>query len=343
MLAHPRFLSLLLACTVLTGPGFAEDPAVPGKLTTTEDEALYGMSVMWSKPDSDSEVLCQLVPGAKVTVFPEESPQDWWIIEQEHGGETLRGFVPRNFVKLNQGPFYDVPKDHWAAPALKRLKASGSLSGYKGGVFKGTQAFSRFEMAVMLDRYLTRLKKARERIEDQIAKIPLQTHLGGNDSRTLDDVIKNLERLSGEERELRKLMGGLHDRVERNEQRLDVMHEEFASVEHHDGEQDRRLDELARTASRLTAEVSALRSMGKTYAQVGGSSKAGPHISSSLAINIVKVKDLVKRAEGLEAKVSALEARDRLAQLLQREETTRARGTPMFARRPSSVDPQGRM
>jgi chromosome segregation ATPase len=279
-----------------------------------------------------------------VTVFPDDSPEGWWSIEQVDGETSLRGFVPRSFVKLNTGPFLDVPGDHWAAPALKRLKSSGALTGYEGDRFRGSQAFSRFEMAVLLDRYMDRLKGARERIEDQIAKIPMQTHLGGHDSKTLDEVIQNLERLSREEKQLRGLMENLHGRVEANEQRLDSMHDEVASVVHHDSQQDRRLDELARTASKLTAEVSALRSMGKTYARSSGNGSPDTQLTSSLAVNIVKVKELVTRAESLEAKVSALEARDRLAQLLQREEKVRAEKSPMFAVRDiTALSEPGRM
>lgn len=343
MPASTRILSLFTAFAFLASPGFAEEPRVPGLLTTTEDEALYGVSVMWKEPDGSSEVLTELVPGAKLTVYPEDSPEGWWAVEQVDGDSQVRGFVPRSFVKLDAGPFLDVPKSHWAAPALKRLKASGALTGYDGDQFRGSQAFSRFEMAVLLDRYMGRLKKARERIEDQIAKIPLQTHLGGHDSKVLDDVIQNLERLSREEKQLRGMMENLHDRVESNEKRLDGMHDQVASVVHHDGEQDRRLDELARTASRLTAEVSALRSMGKTYARASGSATPGKQITSSLAVNIVKVKELVQRAESLEAKVSALEARDRLAQLLQREERGRAERSTMFAGREDSSHQPGRM
>ena len=113
------------------------------------------------------------------------------------------------------------------------------------------------------------------------------------------------------------------------------MHEEFASVVHHDKAQDDRLDELARTASKLTSEVAALRAMGKTYAKA----QAGaPQDTVKLAANIVRIKELAQRAETLEAKVAALESRDRLARLLQREEASRAQQAPVLAGTPGITD-----
>jgi SpoU rRNA methylase family enzyme len=106
------------------------------------------------------------------------------------------------------------------------------------------------------------------------------------------------------------------------------MHEEFASVVHHDKQQDHRLDELARTASTLTGEVAAIRAMGKNFAKASASA---PKSTVKLAANIVRIKELAQRAETLEAKVAALESRDRLARLLQREEASRARKAPVLA------------
>ena len=70
--------------------------------------------------------------------------------------------------------------------------------------------------------------------------------------------------------------------------------------------------------------------MGKTYAQAKA---AGPKSTVTLAANIVRIKELAQRAETLEAKVAALESRDRLARLLKREEASRAARAPVLAQR----------
>lgn len=349
MPAHARTRPLitafaLLAATSVGAAPFVEN-TVPGKLTTTEDEALYGVAIMRAAPTMESAAVGKLIPGSKVTVFPETSPESWWYIEMESEAGVSHGFVPRSFVKMNQGPFKDVEGDHWAAGALARLKATGDLTGYDGGYFQGERPFTRFEMAVLLDRYMGRLKTARERIEDQIAKIPMQANLGGHDARSLDEVIQKLESLTKEEGELRGMLGKVQAQVDVHQQRLDAMHDEFASVVHHDKVQDQRLDELARSATKLSAEVAAVRAMGKTYAQAETAGNGGGEkLTSTLAANIVRVKELMQRAENLEAKVASLESRDRLARLLRKEETTKAEAAPVLAIREGSLpSSQGQM
>ncbi len=329
MLAPTRSLVLAAAMTLVASPLLkAAEETVLGKLTTTEDQALYGVAIMRAAPDIESEPVGKLIAGSRVTVFPETSPDGWWYIEMVVNNESSTGFVPRSFVKMNQGPFKDVPDDHWAAASIKRLKASGDLSGYKGGRFEGEKAFSRYEMAVLLDKYMGRLKTARKKIEDSIANIPMQTHLGGHDAKSLDGVIQNLERISKEEKALQGMMAQIRTQVDQHERRLNTMHDEFASVVHHDRTQDKKLDELARTASKLSAEVASLRSMGKTYARAQVDQ---PGVTVAMAANVVKVKELLRRAETLEAKVGALESRDRLARLLRSEEAVRAEDAPVLA------------
>ncbi len=44
-------------------------------------------------------------------------------------------------------PFMDVPSGHWAYDAIGQLAASGVLSGYPDGTYKGNQPATRYEMA----------------------------------------------------------------------------------------------------------------------------------------------------------------------------------------------------
>ena len=44
-------------------------------------------------------------------------------------------------------PFMDVPAGHWAYDAVAQLEASGVISGYHDGAFKGAQPATRYEVA----------------------------------------------------------------------------------------------------------------------------------------------------------------------------------------------------
>ena len=53
-----------------------------------------------------------------------------------------------------QGPFNDVPTDHWAYEAINKLQQDGVLIGYPDGTFSGKRAVTRYEFATALARVL---------------------------------------------------------------------------------------------------------------------------------------------------------------------------------------------
>ena len=55
---------------------------------------------------------------------------------------------------LAANPFMDVPMNSWAYDALSQLSASGVVSGYPDGTFKGNQPMTRYEMASIVARAL---------------------------------------------------------------------------------------------------------------------------------------------------------------------------------------------
>lgn len=84
------------------------------------------------------------------------------------------------------GPFKDVPKKHWAYGAIHKLTKSGLLQG-KGGDFQGERAFSRYEMAVVLARYMEKLQTAKGSVLKAVEKtVPLMKSLAKEFSRELD-------------------------------------------------------------------------------------------------------------------------------------------------------------
>jgi len=55
---------------------------------------------------------------------------------------------------LAQGPFTDVPTDHWAYDAVNTLQKDGILIGYPDGTFGGKRTITRYEFAVAIARVL---------------------------------------------------------------------------------------------------------------------------------------------------------------------------------------------
>ncbi len=51
-----------------------------------------------------------------------------------------------------QGPFADVPVDHWAYEAVSQLQEKGIVIGYPDGTFGGKRAMTRYEFALALSR-----------------------------------------------------------------------------------------------------------------------------------------------------------------------------------------------
>lgn len=58
----------------------------------------------------------------------------------------------------DRAEFQDVPREHWAYPALQKLAAAGVLEGYPPtGDFRGQRAMTRYEFAVAIARILERV------------------------------------------------------------------------------------------------------------------------------------------------------------------------------------------
>ena len=58
---------------------------------------------------------------------------------------------------LAQGPFADVPTDHWAYDAVNELQQKGIVIGYPDGTFGGKRAMTRYEFAMAISRMLPML------------------------------------------------------------------------------------------------------------------------------------------------------------------------------------------
>lgn len=77
--------------------------------------------------------------------------------------------------------FRDVPAKHWARGAVEAMRASGLTKGYTGGAFRGEEAMTRFELAMLLWRTLHGLSRGhalpRDRsLTEAFADIPPDIH-----------------------------------------------------------------------------------------------------------------------------------------------------------------------
>lgn len=68
-------------------------------------------------------------------------------------------------------PFEDVPADHWAYDAVAQLAKDGVVEGYGDGTYVGDAAITRYEMAQMVARAMTKsdLKHADKAMLDKLA------------------------------------------------------------------------------------------------------------------------------------------------------------------------------
>ena len=62
-------------------------------------------------------------------------------------------------------PFADVPEHHWAYESVLQLQAAGLVEGYPDGEYKGQRPMTRYELAMVIARFLARLDS---RIADQL-------------------------------------------------------------------------------------------------------------------------------------------------------------------------------
>ena len=70
----------------------------------------------------------------------------------------LVGATSTAFASAN--PFSDVPRDHWAYDAVYQLFSDGVVEGYGDGTFVGDKSITRYEMAQMVAKAMTKQEMA---------------------------------------------------------------------------------------------------------------------------------------------------------------------------------------
>ena len=89
---------------------------------------------------------------------------------------TLMALVAFAAPALAANPFMDVPMNSWAYDAVSQLAASGIVSGYPDGTFKGNQPMTRYEMASIVARALATvdMNKASKQDVEMLKKLVVE-------------------------------------------------------------------------------------------------------------------------------------------------------------------------
>lgn len=69
---------------------------------------------------------------------------------------------------LAAGDFVDVPRDHWARPAIERAVEAGILEGYDGR-FHGSKLVNRYQFATIVRRLLDTIEEDHRTLERTLA------------------------------------------------------------------------------------------------------------------------------------------------------------------------------
>jgi len=172
-----------------------------------------------------AEQVAWLTEGTHLTIFPEMSNDDFFFVMADGvAGDACHGWVPTASVQMVEAQFGDVPKGHWASEALKRLSSEGLVDVDKNG-FHGDKAVTRYELTMVLDRYMDRLSQVKGAFMAAIEAIPFDRKLDINEANKLDRLVKHLEGLERSKQHLGMQMAQLSERVEQSEIRLDVVEE----------------------------------------------------------------------------------------------------------------------
>ncbi|MDF2565264.1 MAG: S-layer protein [Massilibacillus sp.] len=67
--------------------------------------------------------------------------------------------------------FSDVPENHWSYGAVNQLAKDGIIEGYTDGTYKGDHILSRYEMAIIVGRAVTKMEKANATDQALIKKL----------------------------------------------------------------------------------------------------------------------------------------------------------------------------
>jgi len=143
----------------LPGDNKAEErrmPLEPGRLAVEETRILAAKRVLLGESFPDNH-WASGQPAAKNANVPPAKTLETFKEENMKKLAVALGLLVLVAIAVPaaaQGPFADVPTDHWAYNAVNELQQKGLLLGYPDGTFSGKRAVTRYEFAVAISRAL---------------------------------------------------------------------------------------------------------------------------------------------------------------------------------------------
>src|SRR5436189_1506362 len=116
---------------------------------------------------------------------------------------------------LAQGPFADVPTDHWAYDAVNELAKQGIVNGYPDSTFGGKRALTRYEFAMAIQRMLQEVQRRIDAAKGGTTAAPNLDNYYTKDQ--IDEKLRNLptreevDRLRSDVDQLRRLATEFQD------------------------------------------------------------------------------------------------------------------------------------
>lgn len=115
---------------------------------------------------------------------------------------TVAFAVPVFAAPAAANPFTDVPAKHWSYDAVNKLAQAGIVDGYGDGTFRGDKTMTRYEMATIVAKAMTKnLNADQKAVTDKLAK-EFGTELNslGVKVAGLENKIDNMVKVSGDAR-----------------------------------------------------------------------------------------------------------------------------------------------
>lgn len=136
-----------------------------------------------------------------------------------------------------QSSFDDVPEDHWAGDAVERIADLGVVIGFPDGSFRGNEAFTRYQAALVISRLLDVIDQNIGAIaalteEDMAA---MQSAMDGFRGQ-LDDLDARVGALEGAGPDMARV-DDLEARIDELMSEIEMLRDEIASVEGQPGPQ----------------------------------------------------------------------------------------------------------
>ncbi len=184
-----------------------------------------------------------------------------------------------------QGPFNDVPTDHWAYDAVNQLQKDGIIIGYPDGTFGGRRAMSRYEFATAIARLLPLISEAD--LSNYVTKPELQQAIAGIKTSDAQD-LSNLATKADVDA-IKKLVDEFRDELAALGVDVDALKRDVAALS-------ARVDALEAEQARFRAtgdvNVFAIATSSKTGVAVDQDNRVlGSGYSNTLIRNIGVIKD----------------------------------------------------